>query len=123
MRNVGDITVPVSELGPRLGYEVEPKVWPLVLSRIAGGPVVWDRARGTLTYPEYVPIDRMIADVLDQIADGRITPLLCEACGEIVDMGADDGIFGDVENLEGYVCGTCADTLTARRFYEVHLRR
>ncbi len=123
MRSLGNVSLRTSELGPRLGYEVEPKLWPLVLDRISGGVVVWDRARGTLSFPEYVPVDRMIADVLDQIADGRITPLICESCGDFVDMNADDGIFGDTENLEGYLCGTCADTLTARQFYDTHLRK
>ncbi len=34
----------------------------------------------------------------------------------------DDGIFGDPRNLQHYLCGLCADRMSAREFYEKHLQ-
>lgn len=43
----------------------------------------------------------------------------CYKCGEWFDVNNDMGIFGDKENVDGYVCDECSDEMTAREFVEV----
>jgi hypothetical protein len=122
VRNIRTVTVRLQDLADELGFEVSDSLWPFVADRIAGGEVRLDVARQTLSYPEYVPVDQMVADVLEAMSDGRIEARACAVCAEVVDLNRDDGIFGDPENLERFVCSRCADTLSAREFYEKHLK-
>ena len=71
---------------------------------------------------EWVPVDTMVEDGLEAMSDGRIEVRPCGACGEVCDINENDGIFGDPRNLERFVCRDCADRLSAREFYEKHLR-
>ena len=97
-------------------------LWPFLGRRLAGREIRHDAEKGTLTYPDYVPVDQMVADLLEAMADGRIEIRTCASCGEIRDINEEDGIFGDQENLERFVCGDCADRMSAREFYEKHLK-
>ena len=44
-------------------------------------------------------------------------------CGEYQDVNETDGIFGDPAELEEFICLPCAESMTAREFYEKHLTR
>jgi hypothetical protein len=121
MRNVRPVTVRLTELADRLGYEVSEELWPFIADRIAQGEVRYDRAAGTLSYPDFVPVDQLVADVLEAMADGRIEARPCVSCGTVCDLNQDQGIFGDLERMERFVCSVCADRLSAREFYERYL--
>ena len=122
MKNIRNVTVKLGDLADKLGFEVSETLWPFIARRIAGGEVRLDEERWTLTYPEYIPVDQMVADVLEAMSDGRIEARSCGSCGEFHDINKDDGIFGDQRNLELYVCGLCADRMSAREFYDKHLK-
>ena len=118
MKNLRNVTVKLTDLADNLGYEVSDAFWPFIARRIAGGEIRLDEVRGTLTYPEYIPVDQMVEDVLEAMSDGRIEARPCSACGEVKDINKEDGIFGDPANLERFVCGLCADQLSAREFHD-----
>ena len=122
MKNIRNVTIKLTDLADRLGFEVSAALWPFIARRIAGGEVRLDEERWTLSYPEYIPVDQMVEDVLEAMADGRIEARSCASCSEFHDINKDDGIFGDQRNLEGYVCGLCADRMSAREFYDKHLK-
>jgi hypothetical protein len=122
VKNIRNVTVRLKDLADNLGFEVSDTLWPFIAARLAGGEVRLDAESQALTYPDYIPVDQMVRDVLDAMSDGRIEARACAACAEVVDMNKEEGIFGDPESLERFICSRCADTMSAREFYEKHLK-
>ena len=118
MKNIRTVTVRLADLADRLGFEVSDALWPYIARKVAVGEVRLNEERASLTYPEYIPVDQMVEDVLEAMSDGRIEARPCSACGEVKDINKDDGIFGDPANLGRFVCGLCADQLSAREFHD-----
>ncbi|MBN2492075.1 MAG: hypothetical protein JXQ29_14605 [Planctomycetes bacterium] len=119
MKNIRNRVTDLGELNVALGTAFDTAAWKFLLDRIAYDEIVFDATQGTVTYPEFVPLEDMIRDVLAQL-DWKQT-VACVVCRGLFDLNEEDGIFGDPEKLERFLCRRCSEETSARDFYYKYL--
>ena len=120
MKNVRNLTRDIGELNVDLEVTFNTAYWTLLFARVGYAEIVFDADRGVVTYPEFVPLDDLLRDVIHKLDQDQITA--CEECRGLFDICEEDGIFGDPEKLERFLCHRCSETTSARDFYYKHLR-
>ena len=79
-------------------------------------------ATHTIRYPSFVPFKQLAEEWIEGIEQGLYDVRQCVRCAGYFDVGKADGIFADPAEMEGFLCGSCADSITAREFFEKYLR-
>jgi len=120
MKHIQNRTTDIGELNVALGKEFDTQFWTLVFSRIGYKEIVFDAEKGTVTYPDFIPIEDMIRDVLDGLDEEQI--IACEVCRQVFDINEEDGIFGDPDQLKRFLCRRCSEETSARDFYYRYLK-
>jgi hypothetical protein len=120
MKHIRNCTRDIGELNVALHTTFDTSYWQLVFSRISYDEVVFDAEKGTVTYPEFIPLEDMIRDVAQALEQEQTAT--CVACRRLFLLNEEDGIFGDPENLSQFLCKACSETISAREFYYKYLR-
>lgn len=120
MKNVHNRTRNLGELNLDLGVTFNTDYWAFIFARVGYPEIVFDAASAVVTYPEFVPLEDLLRDVIRGLDRDQV--VACEECRGLFDIGEEDGIFGDPEKLEGFLCRRCSETTSARDFYYKHLR-
>lgn len=100
----------------------EPKYWEFLIKLISYKEIVFDKEQNLITAPSYIPIKDIIQEVSHEIKEGLINVSKCRICENYFDMDKEEGIFGDPQNLTRFICKRCSEALSAREFYEKHLK-
>lgn len=120
MKNIQNRTTDIGELNVALGKEFDTPFWSLIFSKIGYNEIVFDAEEGTVTYPDFIPIEDMIRDVLDRLDEEQT--IACEVCRQVFDINEEDGIFGDPQRLKRFLCRRCSEVTSARDFYYRYLK-
>lgn len=120
MKRVGSERLSLEAARQALGTHIDP-AWLRFAVRHLAYPEVSADADGTVTYPGYVPVPALLAEVAAATASGALTLRTCGECGECFDIDKADGIFGDYDALERFVCRSCAESVTAWDFWQRHV--
>ena len=119
MKNIRNRNTDIGELNVALGTEFDTAYWKFLFARIGYNEIVFDAEKGTVTYPEFVPLEDMIRDVLENL--DREQTVTCVVCRGIFDLNEEEGIFGDPERLDRFLCRRCSEATSARDFYFKYL--
>lgn len=120
MKNIDNATRNIGELNVALNTTFDTRYWCFIFKKIGYNEVLFDADKGTVTYPEFIPLEDMIRDVLEEL--DRDQTLVCIACDQVFDMNEEEGIFGDLENLDRFLCRNCSEGISAREFYFKYLK-
>ena len=121
MRNIRDKVIDVSQLNERFQREETPAFWSFVVAQIGYEEVKFLADRQGVQYPEFIPVEEMIGDVLKDLAKGRFRPEACRLCKRTFDAIKAPGIFANRGEKTGFICGDCAKKLSAWEFYFDHM--
>lgn len=119
MKRIQDRSETYAELGARFGREPTRGFWQFVLVRVQMREI--QIGEEGIRYPEYIPLEEVVQEILRAIDAEEIFLRPCIQCGEYHDLNEAEGIFGNFEALERFLCRDCAETMSAWEFYHDHL--
>ncbi len=122
MKNIKTTCWNLTEANQHLQQDFSAVYWAFLIAQVNYKEVSFDSATQAIVFPEYIPLKSLLKDVLDNIKQGIIAVRQCRVCQQYFDVNKQDGIFGDNENLERFICKDCAQTLSAWDFYYQHLK-
>jgi len=122
VKNIETTNLTVGEANERLGVDMEPGFWAALVTMLAYPEVAYDPAADAIRYPNYVPFEELAKEFIEGIEEGIYDIRLCERCAGYFDLNRTEGIFSHPAELEGFICMPCAETLTAREYFENYLR-
>jgi len=122
MKQIRTAHIDVLEADRLAGRQLGRGLWALVLGKLHNSEIRMDPQTGVIHYPEFIPFEELVRDVLRRIDAGEITPRTCRSCRGTFDVNEEEGIFGDLDALENFLCRPCSETVTAREFYEKYLK-
>ncbi|MEQ8768561.1 MAG: hypothetical protein RL885_31940 [Planctomycetota bacterium] len=119
MKRIQDRVESFADLGKRFDREPTRGFWQFVFLRLRIKEV--QIGEDGVRYPEYMPLDDVIREVLRSIEDEEILLRACARCGDYHDINEAEGIFGNFEALERFLCRDCAEEMSAWEFYNDYL--
>jgi hypothetical protein len=111
----------VDEANAHLGRSLDGDYWRFLIRQVGYREVTFDPQGQAIEFPEYVPLQTLLEEVLERLDRGEIAASQCQVCGTYWDINTDDGIFGDTRNLERFICRPCAERLSAWDFFQRYL--
>jgi hypothetical protein len=121
MRQIRTEKLTVAEANRLLRVDMEPGFWAALVRMVAYPELTFDAAGGNIAFPSYVPFEQLARDFLDGIERGLRDLRRCLRCKGYFEMGKDAGIFAKPSEMEDFLCLRCAESITAREFYEKYL--
>lgn len=121
MKAINTTVWTVLEANQRLKTDYSSAYWAFLIRMLNCQEVKFDVTEGKISFSNYIPLTELLNEVGKQIQDSTIVPQICRVCSEYFDINREDGIFGNPANLEGFICKTCAEKLSALDFYMHHL--
>ena len=121
MRNIRDKSLTWSALNQRFGRSDPVGFWEILATRIGMSDVRWAKDRQAIVFPEYIPVETIVADLLQEVDRGNMRLAPCAVCGQWHDGIRDPGIYSDPAGKGGFICRACAGKMSAWEFYHDHL--
>lgn len=122
-REIRDVRLTVAQANEELGVDMEPAFWEALVGMLSYPDVSYDPKTQTIRYPEFVPFGQLAKEWIEGIEQGIYDVRRCVRCAGYFDLSRADGIFTDPEERTGFLCGSCADSITAREFHDRYLAR
>lgn len=116
MREVRDVRHTFAELNGRLGTRHDREYFAFVLRRCGVKDVQIET--DAIVAPSYVPIEMMLKEGILALESDGVVPTPCARCAKYHDPDRDDGIFRNPGGLEGFVCRSCAEQLSAWSYFQ-----
>ena len=121
MRQVKDRRLSIADANRLLNVDMEPGFWQALVGLINYPELIFDAGSQCIVFPNYVPFRELAAEWIEGIEMGIHDVRLCERCAAYFDVNSTDGIFTDPKELTGFLCMPCAETMTAREYFEQYL--
>jgi hypothetical protein len=122
MKEIKVERITVAGANDLLGVDMEPGFWEAVIGLIGYPELTFEPASQTICFPGYVPFQALAKEWIDGIEAGLYDIRLCERCAAYFDLNHTDGIFANPTDLSGFICMPCAEAMSAREYFEKHLR-
>ena len=122
MRRVKDQRLSIADANRLLTVDMEPAFWQAIVGLINYPELAFDVGSQCIVFPDYVPFRELASEWIEGIESGIHDVRLCERCAKYFDVNRTDGIYTNPRDLAGFLCMPCAETLTARQYFEEYLK-
>jgi len=122
MKNINTVHWNIDEANKQLERNLEEEYWKFLIKQINYHEISFDDKKKEIVFASYVPIKDVVAEVLNEIEEGFVEVSGCCLCKKYFNINNEDGIFGDPGNLKHFICNKCSKNISAKDFYENHLK-
>ena len=123
MKNVKEESLSVSAANQALTVDLEARMWKFIVRTINYPELRFDSTTDSICFMSYIPFTALAKEWLTGNTEGLYDVRKCEGCSEYFDVNKTDGIYGNPEDLEKFICFPCAEHMTAREYYERFIER
>ncbi len=95
--------------------------WRFIIQNMDYPEIELDPEGERIRCPGFIPFKELALEVIDDLAKKKDDIKRCRACEHYFDINREDGIFGDPQNFERFICQGCAESMSAKVFFEKHL--
>jgi hypothetical protein len=110
----------IEEANHSLQVDFDQNYWKFLVKQINYREIHFEQ--GAIVFPPFIPFEEVVKEILQEIKDGEIETACCQVCQSYFNINQEDGIFGDPQNLDRFICKDCSLKISAREFYENHLK-
>ncbi len=110
----------IEEANQSLKVDFDQNYWEFLIKQINYHEIRFEK--GKIVFPPYIPFGEVVKEILQEIKAGNVETASCRVCQKYFNINQEDGIFGDPQNLDRFICKACSVALSAREFYEKHLK-
>lgn len=123
MKNVRQESLSVTKANQALNVDLEASMWEFIVSMINYPELEFDSATDSICFIGYVPFKALAKELIAGINDGTYDVRNCACCAGYFDVNKTDGIYGNPQDFEEFICFPCAERMTAREYYERFIER
>ena len=109
----------IAEANVLVGRNFDKEFWQFILQQINYDEIFLDTQKEEIACPGFIPFADLAIELIDDLDSSAIHR--CQICAKVFDINKEDGIFGDPENLDHFICQSCSETLSAKSFYNKYL--
>jgi hypothetical protein len=95
--------------------------WVFIIQNMNYPEIKYYPDSGQITCPGFIPFKDLALEVISDLELNKNNVKECQVCKMYFDINSGDGIFGDPDNLERFICNRCSHKLSANEFYEKYL--
>ncbi len=118
MQHIQQETLTIAEANKNHSVELDSAMWAFIVKAINYRELTFDAEAELIHIDGYVPFKELAKEWINGIADGSFDVRKCEVCTAYFDINKEDGIYGNPESFEEYICMPCAEKMTAREYYQ-----
>jgi hypothetical protein len=123
MQTIKQESLTVAEANQALGVEFEPGLWALIVKMLNYTGLTFDAKQNTVNFEGFIPFTELAKEWVVGMQDGTYDVQTCQSCGAYFDINTADGIYGKPDVFEEFVCMPCAETMTAKAYYQRFVER
>ena len=123
MKNIKQESLSVTAVNQALNVDLEANMWEFIIRMINYPELKFDPATDSICFMGYVPFKSLAKEWIAGINEGIYDVRSCECCAGYFDVNKTDGIYGNPDDLEEFICFPCAERMTAREYYERFIER
>jgi hypothetical protein len=123
MKKVREESLSVTEANQALDVDLDAGMWEFIVRMINYPELTFDSATDSVCFMGYVPFKALAKEWIVGIKEGIYDVRQCEHCAAYFDVNTTDGIYGNPDDLEEFICYPCAERMTAREYYERFIER
>ena len=112
----------IEQANQQIQQKYDEQYWQFLIKIINIKEVIWNADYKKIDFAEYIPLKTLINEVLERLPTDEFMVQKCQVCQHYFNVNKEEGIFGDSDNLELFICQPCAQSLTAWDFYQNHLK-
>ena len=95
--------------------------WVFIVQIISYPDIKCDPENGQITCPDFIPFKDLALEVIRDLECRTKDIKECQVCSMYFDINKEEGIFGDPNKLNNFICDGCSKKITAKEFYEQHM--
>lgn len=122
MKEIKRIKWSLDEANDYFKLNLDKRYWEFIVQQLNYKEISYNPKLNALFFPSYIPVKDIIGEILKEIDKGSISVIKCQICEYYFDINKEEGIFGDPQNMERFICSPCSQNLSAKDFYEIHLK-
>ncbi|MBF0381405.1 MAG: hypothetical protein HQL69_10325 [Magnetococcales bacterium] len=95
--------------------------WIFIIQNMNYPEITYDVDADIIFCPGFIPFRELAVEIINDL-DSRMDDIKdCQVCTMYFDVNKEDGIFGEPEKLNRFICSTCAQKISAKEFYESYM--
>ncbi len=123
MQHIQKKTLTIADANKTHNVELDSAMWAFIVKSINYRELTFDAKTKLIHIDGYVPFEGLAKEWINGIANGSFDVCKCELCNEFFDLNKEAGIFGRPDDLDEFICMSCAENMTARNYYERFIER
>ena len=108
----------IAEANQLIKRNFDKEFWIFILKMTDYPEIYFDTQEEKIVCPGFIPFANLATEVIDDL--DMETVRHCQICEKVFDINKEDGIFGNLANLEHFICQTCAEAMSAKTFFDKH---
>jgi hypothetical protein len=123
MQAIQQESITVEEANQSLSVELEPALWAFIVKMINYPELAYDDKTKHITYEGFVPFKELAKEWIVGINDNTYDVQKCQGCEAYFDINTAEGIYGKPDDFEAFICIPCAETMSAREYYQRYIEQ
>ena len=123
MQAVQQESMTVAEANQSLSVELEPAMWSFIVKMINYPELVFDEKTHLITFEGFVPFKELAKEWIVGINDNTYDVQMCQGCQRYFDINTAEGIYGKPDDFECFICIPCAESMSAREYYQQYIEQ
>ncbi|MBF0454237.1 MAG: hypothetical protein HQL72_05385 [Magnetococcales bacterium] len=115
-------TYSLDEANTLIKQQFDAKYWLFIIQNMNYPEISFDTANNAISCPGFIPFRDLALEVVADLDRQKSDVKKCQVCQHFFDVNKEEGIFGDPEKLERFICKACSQNISARTFYENYLQ-
>jgi len=95
--------------------------WIFIVKSMNYQEIQFDSKKQQISCPDFIPFKDLAVEVINDLKKNRIDIKVCESCKSYFNINDEDGIFGNPDTFERFICKICSEKMSAKAFYEKHM--
>ncbi len=95
--------------------------WVFIIKNMNYPEIKYDHGSEQISCPDFIPFRDLALEVISDLERKQDDVRKCQVCGQYFDVNMEEGIFGDPDNLDRFICSACSRKISAREFYEKYM--
>lgn len=111
----------LDEVNKLVNQSFSKNYWHFIILQMNYPEIQMEATSGQISCPAFIPFRDLALEVMQDLRKRNHVIKACQVCTHYFDINKEDGIFGDTQKLDRFICLTCANKMSAKEYFERYL--